>query len=79
MVESDSYGRDHFRIHYPVGISIGLSGWNFAHLCKENLRLDTIELYEEPIVLFTDVLCNISYMPRTTATQKKRCKPWFNT
>ena len=52
----------------------------FDHLCKENLILDTIELYEEPIVLFTYVLCNIkSCMPRTTAKQKKRCKPWFTT
>ena len=53
----------------------------FVHLCKENLTLDTIELYEKPIVLFTDVLCNItkSCMPRTTAKQKKHCKLWFNT
>ena len=38
-------------------------------------------MYAEPIVLFTDVLCIIakSYMPKTTAKQKKRCKPWFNT
>ena len=52
----------------------------FDHLCKVNLTLDTIELYEEPIVLFTDILCSIakSCMPRTTAKQKKR-KPWFNT
>ena len=53
----------------------------FDHLCKEKLTLDTIELYAEPIVLFTDVLCIIakSCMPKTTAKQKKRCKPWFNT
>ena len=53
----------------------------FYHLCKINLTLDTIELYEKPIVLFTDILCSIanSCMPRTTAKQKKRCKPWFNT
>ena len=53
----------------------------FDHLCKEKLTLDTIELYDEPIVLFTDLLCSIakSCMPRTTAKQKKRCKPWFNT
>ena len=45
------------------------------------MTLDTIELYDEPIGLFTDILCNIakSCMPRTTAKQKKRCKPWFNT
>ena len=43
--------------------------------------LDTIELYAEPIVLFTYVLCIIakSCMPKTTAKQKKPCKPWFNT
>ena len=53
----------------------------FDHLCKEKLTLDTIELYDEPRVLFTDILCIIaeSCMPRTTAKQKKRCKPWFNT
>ena len=45
------------------------------------MTFDTIELYDEPIVLFTDVLCNIakSCMPKTTAKQEKRCKPWFNT
>ena len=62
-----------------------LPRWNFSradwvqfvHLCNEKLTLNTIELYEEPIVLFTDVLCNIakSCLPRTTAKQKKRCKP----
>ena len=33
---------------------------------QSKLTLDTIELYDEPIVLFTDVLCNIakSCMPR---------------
>ena len=53
----------------------------FDNVCKEKLTLDTIELYDEPIVLFTDVLCNIakSCVPGTTAKQKKRCKPWFNT
>ena len=53
----------------------------FDHLCKENLILDTIELYEESIALFTDIVCTIakSCMPRTTAKQKKRYKPWFNT
>ena len=47
----------------------------------KKLTLDTIKLYAEPIVLFTDVLCSIakSCMPKTTAKQKKRCKPWFNT
>ena len=45
------------------------------HLCKEKFTLDTIELYDEPIVLFTDILCNIakSCRPRTTAKQKKHC------
>ena len=53
----------------------------FDHLCKEKFTLDTIELYAEPIVLFTDVLCIIakSCMPKTTAKQNRRCKPWFNT
>ena len=38
-------------------------------------------MYDEPIVLFPDVLCIISKscMPKTTAKKKKRCKPWFNT
>ena len=38
-------------------------------------------MYDEPIVLYTDVLCDIakSCMKRTTAKQEKRCKPWFNT
>ena len=38
-------------------------------------------MYAEPIVLFTDVLCIIakSCMPKTTAKQEKRSKPWFNT
>ena len=91
MVESDSYGNDHFPIVLKIGISLpdSLPRWNFSradwvkfdHLCKVNLTLDTIELYEEPIVLFTDILCSIakSCMPRTTSKQKKRCKPWFNT
>ena len=53
----------------------------FDHLCKGKLTLDTFELYDEPIVLFTDVLYIIakSCMPRTTAKQKKQKKPWFNT
>ena len=91
MVESDLYGSDHFPIILNIGVSLpdALSRWNlnraawvqFDHLCKEKLTLDTIELYAEPIVLFTDVLCIIakSCMPKTTAKQKKRCKPWFNT
>ena len=82
MVESDSYGSDHFPIVLKIGISLhdSLPRWNFSradwvkfdHLCKVNLTLDTIELYEEPIVLFTDILCSISKscMPRTTARQK---------
>ena len=53
----------------------------FDNLCKEKLPLDTIELYAETLVLFTDVLCIIakSCMPKTTAKQKERCKYWFNT
>ena len=86
MVELDSYGSDNFPIILKIGVSLpdALPRWNlnradwvqFDHLCKETLTLDTIELYEEPIVVFTDVLCNIakSCMPRTTAKQKKRCK-----
>ena len=91
MVESDSYGSDYFPIILKIGVSLpdALPRWNlnradwvqFDNVCKEKLTLDTIELYEEPIVLFTDILCSIakSCMPRTTAKQKKRCKPWFNT
>ena len=70
VVESDSYGSDHFPIILKIGVSLPhlLSRWHFSrvdwvqfdHLCKENLTLDTIELYEEPIVLFTDILCNIA-------------------
>ena len=39
----------------------------FDHLCKVNPTLDTIELYEEPIVLFTDIVCSIakSCMPQS--------------
>ena len=82
---------DHFPIVLKIDISLpdSLPRWNFSradwvkfdHLCKVNLTLDTIELYVEPIVLFTNILCSIakSCMPRTTAKQKKRCKPWFNT
>ena len=49
---------------------------HFDHICKEKLILDTIELNDEPIVMFTDDLCNISKscMPRTTTKQ-----PWVNT
>ena len=91
MVESDLYGSDHFPIVLKISISLpdSLPPWNFSRadsvkfdlLCKVNLTLDTIELYEEPIVLITDILCSIakSFMPRTTAKEKERCKPWFNT
>ena len=90
MIESDSYGSDHFPIILRICVSLpdALPRWNlnrtdwvqFDHLCKEKLTLDPIELYAEPIVMFTDVLCIIakSCMPKTTAKQKKRCKPWFN-
>ena len=70
MVESDSYGSDHFPIILKIGVSLpdALPRWNFNradwvqfdHLCKEQLTLDTIELYDEPIVLFTDVLCDVA-------------------
>ena len=91
MVESDSYGSDHFPIIFKISASLpdALPCWNlnqadwvpFDNLCKGKLTFDTIELYDEPIVLFTDVLCIIakSCMPKTTVKQKKRCKPWFNT
>ena len=91
MVESDSYGSDHFPFILKIGVSFpdALPRWNlnradwvqFHHLCKEKSTLDTIELYAEPIVLLRDVLCIIAKtcMPKTTAKQKKRCKPWFNT
>ena len=65
MVESNSYGSDHFPISLTIGVSLpgALPRWNlnradwvqFDHLCKEKLTLDTIELYDEPIVLFTDI------------------------
>ena len=44
----------------------------FDHLCKEKLTFDTIELYAEPIVLFTDVSCIIakSCMPKTKANRR---------
>ena len=66
MVESDSYGSDHFPIILKIGVSLpdALPRWNlnwadwvqFDNLCKEKLTLDTIELYEEPIVLFTELV-----------------------
>ena len=89
MFESDSYGSDNFPIIKKISLPDALPRWNvnrtdwvqFDNLCKEKFTLDTLELYDEPIVLFTDVLCDIakSCMPRTTAKQKKRCKPWFHT
>ena len=70
MVESDSYGSDHFHILLKIGISLldslprrsfSRADWvKFDHLCTVYLTLDTIELYEEPIVLFTDILCSIA-------------------
>ena len=66
MVESDSYGSDNFPITLKIGVSLpdALHRWNFNRadwvqfdlLCKEILTLDIIELYVEPIVLFTDVI-----------------------
>ena len=81
---------DDFITDYNVCLlNDALPRWNFNradwvqfdHLCKEQLTLDIIELYAEPIVLFTNILCSIakSCMSRTTAKQKKHCKPWFNT
>ena len=70
MVEPDSYGSDHFPIVLKIGVSLpdalpcwtlGRADWvHFDHLCKEKLTVDTIELYEEPIVLFTAMLCYIA-------------------
>ena len=70
MVESDSRGSAHFPIIFTICVSLpdALPRWNlnwddwvhFDNLCKEKLTLDTIELYDEPIGLFTDVLCNIA-------------------
>ena len=80
-----------FLLLKKIGVSLpdALPRWNlnqadwvqFDHLCKEKLTLVTLELYDEPIVLFTDVLGIIAKgcMPKTTAKQKKHCKPWFNT
>ena len=90
-VASDSYGSDHFPIIKKIGVSLPdpLPRWNlnrtdwvqFDHICKGKLTLDTIELYAEHIVLFTDVLCIIakSCMTKSTSKQKKRCKSWFDT
>ena len=65
MVESNLYGSDHFLIILKIGVSLtdslprcnfSRADWvQFDHLCKENLTFDTIELFKEPIVLFTDV------------------------
>ena len=69
MVESYSYVGDHFPIVYKIGVSLpdALPRWNFnradwvqfEHLSKDKLVLNTIELYEEPIVcvLFLMVVC----------------------
>ena len=76
------YGSDHFPIIKKMGVSLlyALPRWNlnratwvqFAHSCKEKMTLDTIELYDEPIVLFYDILCNTakSFMPRTTSNRR---------
>ena len=53
MVESDLYGSDHFPIVVKIGIWLPDSlprradCVKFDHLCKVNLTLDTIELYEK--------------------------------
>ena len=89
-VASDSYGSDHFPIILEIGVSLPdpLPRWNFRRadwvhfiqLCREKLTLDTVEMYEEPIVVFTDMLCNIAKetIPRSVTKPKKRCNPWFN-
>ena len=65
MVESDSYSSDHFPIILQIDVSLHdalpRADWvKFDYLCKEKHTLDKIELYVEPIVGFTDVLCNIA-------------------
>ena len=66
-----------FLMHYLVGILVELTGCNLFICVMRKLTLDIIELYEEPIVLFTDVLCNIakSCMPITTSKQKNVVRP----
>ena len=89
-VDDDSYGSDHFPIILEIGVSLpdSLPRWNFnradwAHfidLCKKFLTIDTMEMDEEPIIVFTNSLCRIAKqsIPMSTSKQKKRCKPWFN-
>ncbi len=90
-VEADSFGSDHFPIILEIGISLPdtLPRWNFKRadwvhfneLCKNTLTLNTVDLLQEPVTIFTDTLCNIAktVIPMSTTKQKKRCKPWFNT
>ena len=89
-VEEDSFGSDHFPIILNVGISLPdtLPRWNFKradwehfhNVCNENLTINSVDMYDEPITVFTDVLCNNAKLaiPMSTPKQRKRCKPWFN-
>ena len=56
----------------PEALPVGILVWQFVYLCKEKLRLDMLELYDDLIVLFTYILCSItkSCMPRTTANRR---------
>ena len=89
MVESDSYGSDHFPISFKIGVSLpdALPRWNlnrvdwvqFDHLCKEKLTSDTIELYAEHIVLFTDLLLLRGVCQKPRQNRRNAGKPWFTT
>ena len=90
QVASDTFGSDHFPIilEYGVALSDGIPRWDlsradwskFDELCSEQLTIDSIEMHDEPVVVFTNVLCDIARqsIPRSEPKQRKRCKPWFN-
>ena len=90
QVASDTFGSDHFPIilEYGIALSDGIPRWNlsradwskFDELCSEQLTIDSIEMYDEPVVVFTNILCDIARqsIPRSEPKQRKRCKPWFN-
>ena len=44
----------------------------FDHLCKEKFTLYTIELYDTPNILFTDILCNIARVVCHKPLQNRR-------
>ena len=90
QVASDTFGSDHFPIilEYGVALSDGIPRWNlsradwskFDELCSQQLTIDSIEMYDVPVVVFTNILCDIARqsIPRSEPKQRKRCKPWFN-